>query len=80
METLLRQKVCKITNLNWKYKTILIENDGVFAFQFLMGNYSLSLGFDFGTQMIKIIEIFKIFTICVPEISITSTNNESPKR
>jgi hypothetical protein len=57
METLLRQKVCKITNLNWKYKTILIENEEVFAIQFLIGNYSLSLGFDFGTQIVKIIEI-----------------------
>jgi hypothetical protein len=44
METLLRQKVGKITNLNWNYKTILIEIEGVFAIQFLIGNQSLSLG------------------------------------
>lgn len=47
METPLRQKVCKITNIKWNYKTILIEIEGVFVFQVLIGIHSLLFGFDF---------------------------------
>lgn len=44
METLLRQKVCKITNTKWNYKTILIEIEEVKAFLDLSRLHSLSLG------------------------------------